>query len=311
MSPARADRLRAAMDERRASLDVAARLAADPVQFPRRYARRDDAEVAGLVAACLAFGNVATIRAKVGALLARVGPHPADYARTRTLASMERDLSGWRHRVYRGEDVARLLFGAGALLRAHGSIGAAFRARFDAAGGGVRAAMAAFVRDLRDASPPPRKRSSHDGRRTRRGEAGAPTRGLAHLLADPLAGSACKRLCLYLRWMVRPDDGVDLGLWDVPASALVVPLDTHVHRIARNLGLTRRRTADWVTALDVTRSLARLDPADPVKYDFAIAHMGIARDCPSRRVRRICSRCAMRGVCIRWREPAVARARGL
>ncbi|MBC7172411.1 MAG: DUF2400 family protein, partial [Polyangiaceae bacterium] len=104
----------------------------------------------------------------------------------------------------------------------------------------------------------------------------------------------------YLRWMSRPSDGVDLGLWSVAPSALVVPLDTHVHRIARNLGLTERNDASWRTAEEVTAALRELDPDDPVKYDFALCHHGVSRECPSRRDSAKCGACVLHSVCVNW-----------
>ncbi len=100
--------------------------------------------------------------------------------------------------------------------------------------------------------------------------------------------------------MVRPADGVDLGLWPLPTSALLVPLDTHVHRIARNLGLTQRRDASFRTAEEVTAVLRGFDPADPVKYDFALCHLGVSRECPSRPDPERCARCVLRTVCVQW-----------
>jgi hypothetical protein len=107
-----------------------------------------------------------------------------------------------------------------------------------------------------------------------------------------------KRLCLFLRWMARPDDGIDLGVWKgLPPSALVIPLDTHVLRISRAIGLTERRSASFRTALDVTASLRRLDPEDPVRYDFAIAQLGITRGCRHRHVPELCTPCPLRAGC--------------
>jgi uncharacterized protein (TIGR02757 family) len=127
---------------------------------------------------------------------------------------------------------------------------------------------------------------------------GPPTRGLSFLLPEPARGGAAKRLCMYLRWMVRPDDGVDLGLWSCRAPAdLVIPLDTHVARISRRLGLTRRRTAGWSTAREITEALRRLCPEDPVRYDFALAQLGISKDCVHRADPVRCPRCDLQGLC--------------
>jgi uncharacterized protein (TIGR02757 family) len=127
-----------------------------------------------------------------------------------------------------------------------------------------------------------------------------PRRGPAHLLADPRGPSSSKRLLLFLRWMVRAPDGVDLGLWNVDPAALLVPGDVHIHKRAYNLGFTRRRAASWRTTEEITQSLARFDPADPTKYDFSLCHMGMLQRCPSRRDPRRCEGCGVKPVCIHW-----------
>jgi endonuclease III len=100
--------------------------------------------------------------------------------------------------------------------------------------------------------------------------------------------------------MVRPADGIDLGLWPVPPSDLVIPVDTHILRISRNLGLTGRRTASWATAEEITAKLRELDPEDPVKYDFALCHLGVSRQCPSSPEHDKCARCVLQEVCGVW-----------
>jgi uncharacterized protein (TIGR02757 family) len=122
-------------------------------------------------------------------------------------------------------------------------------------------------------------------------------RGPAHMLPDPRAGSASKRLLLYLRWMVRPADGVDLGLWPVSPSVLLVPVDVHVHKLASNLGLTTAASPNWRMAEEITSVFRLFDPADPVKYDFALCHLGMASGCASRFVREVCEGCPIRRVC--------------
>jgi uncharacterized protein (TIGR02757 family) len=279
------DELKPALDALLARQDVAARRASDPVGFVHRYADPADREVVGLLASTLAFGQVATVRASIEKVLGALGDEPA-----RAIEALDEDalalrLEGFRHRVYRGDHLARMLSRAGAMRAREGSLGAAFAERLSRHGE-LRLALADFAAELRGEDAP---------------------RGLGHLLASPEKGSACKRLLLYLRWMARPADGVDLGLWPVSPAALVVPLDTHVHRIARNLGLTSRNDASWRTAEEVTAALRRLDPDDPVKYDFALCHHGVSRDCPSRRVPAKCDACVLRGVCRQWVTPSGTR----
>jgi len=272
--------LRQQLDRLLATSDRDAHRAADPISFVHRYERPDDQEVVALVAALLAFGNVTSIRRSVARVLEVLGPRPARRLARARRSTLERELSSFVHRVWRGEHVAALLHNAGALRRREGSLGAALGARMRERGA-LRPALASFADELRGP---------------------APDRGLRHLVPDPEKGSACKRLLLYLRWMVRGPDGVDLGLFEeVSPSSLLIPVDTHIGRIAHNLGLTEREDASWKTAEEITAALRRLDPSDPVKYDFALCHLGVSRQCPSRRDRAACAACALRSFCRRWR----------
>jgi uncharacterized protein (TIGR02757 family) len=267
------------LDHLLATFDPQARRATDPVAFVHRYARPDDREVVGLIASSLAFGQVGAVRASIGRVLAALGASPADTIDRSRESALRRRLDGFVHRVYRGPDLARMLAHAGGLRRQRGSLGDAMAHCLHVADGDLREALARLADDLRGPAPSP---------------------GLAHLVPDPRAGSACKRLLLYLRWMVRPADGVDVGQWSLPPSILLIPVDTHIHRIARNLGLTTRATPSWRTAEDITAALRCFDATDPVKYDFALCHLGISRDCPSRRDLAKCRPCALRDVCLQW-----------
>lgn len=265
--------------------DKLGRRTSDPVSFAHAYAAPADREVVALVAALLAFGNVVAIKKSVARALAALGPSPSRTVDTEDEAQLRARLEGFVHRVYRGPDLARVLSSAGALRREHGSIAAALSAMRARVALDEPDPMLATLISFADAL-----RGAQKGR----------GRGLAHLVPDPRKGSACKRLLLYLRWMVRPADGVDLGLAPLSAAELVMPLDTHIHRIGRNLGLTRRKDASYRTAREVTDALRALDPADPVKYDFALCHLGVSRACPSRRDPEKCAACVVRPVCRHW-----------
>lgn len=284
--------LKAALDRVRATCDVDVRREVDPVALVHRYEAAHDRELVALAAACLAFGNVKALFAKIEDALRRVGPEVAKAAED--LPALRRKLAGWKHRLFRADDLARLLAGGRAVQIARGSLGAAF-ANFLEIEGDLRLALVRWTREIRTAG-------GLDRPTTRRGP--------AHLLADPSKGSASKRLHLFLRWMVRPADGIDFGMWNVDPSLLLVPVDTHVHKLAKNLGITRRRDVSWRTAEEITAKLARFDPADPVKYDFSLCHMGMVQRCPSRRDRARCDGCGVMPVCVHWAtEPD--RAEGL
>src|SRR5262252_2322956 len=274
-----------ALERVRQSCDVPARLALDPVAVLHRYPRPQDRELVGLIASAVAFGNVKALRAKLEDALLRLGPDVARVADDK--GDVFARLAGWKHRVYRDEDLARLLWGARRVQRQAGSLGSRFAADLERAAGDLRLALTSFTSAIRRA-----------GRLAPK--SGQARRGSAHILADPRGASACKRLLLYLRWMIRPADGVDVGLWPIDPSALLIPVDTHIHKLSRNLGFTRRKNLSWKTAEEVTAALRRFDAADPTKYDFALCHLGMLQRCPSRRDAKRCQGCGVLPICRHW-----------
>jgi uncharacterized protein (TIGR02757 family) len=281
---ARQGRIRAALDEVRARCDVEARRAADPIGFVHRYADRESQELVALIASALAFGNVKALRAKIEDALGRLGPDLGKVADDPALVAAR--LRGWKHRVYRDRDLAGLVVGARRVQRRAGSLGEALARELQRTGS-LRPALSAWVAEIRrEGGLSPSSK-------------GAP-RGASHILADPEKGSAVKRLMLLLRWLSRPADGVDLGLWSIPTSALLIPVDTHIHKLSRNLGLTARKDVSWKTAEEITASLRRFDADDPVKYDFALCHLGMLQRCPSRRDPVRCEGCGIQAVCLHW-----------
>lgn len=280
--------LRQALDDVRARCNVEARRAADPVHFVHRYESREDQEIVALIASSLAFGNVKALCAKIEDVLARIGPRIALMADD--AEAIHDRLSGFRHRLYTGRDVALLVVGARRMQRAHGSLGASFMREL-AMGRPLREALKSWVVELRE-------RGGFSSFGAKNG------RGADHLLPDPSRGSAVKRLMLFLRWMVRPADGVDLGLWNVHPSSLVIPLDTHIHKLSRNIGLTTRTAADYRAAEEITAALSRLDPNDPTKYDFSLCHLGMLQSCPSQKDPVRCEGCGVKPVCRHWQGSA-------
>jgi uncharacterized protein (TIGR02757 family) len=273
------DGIREHLDALLASCDTESTRSRDPVDCVHGYDRARDQEIVGLIASSLAFGNALAARRSTDRVLAMLGPEPAAMVMDANHTELRRRLRGFAHRIYRGEHLAAVLWRAGQLFREYGTLGDAFAEFHRAGGGDFREGLARFADALRGDTT---------------------SRSLRHLVSDPRAGSACKRLVLYARWMVRPADGIDLGLWPIAPSELVIPVDTHIHRISRNLGLTDRRTATWATAEEITDALRKLDPDDPVKYDFALCHLGVSRECPSRPDPVKCARCALQDICSVW-----------
>jgi uncharacterized protein (TIGR02757 family) len=282
-SSARLRALGGVLDGVRAGCDVQKEREKDPVKFVHRYADLRDRELVALLASALAFGNVKALCAKIEDALDRIGPGIARAADDP--AALRARLRGWKHRVYRDEDLTCLLIGARRVQQQAGSLGEAL-ARELARAGTLREALAAWTGAIRREGGLDRE----SGRR-----------GGAHILADPAKGSAVKRLMLLLRWMARPADGIDLGLWPlIPPAMLLIPVDTHIHKLGKNLGLTRRNDVSWKTAEEITASLRRFDPQDPVKYDFSLCHLGMNQRCSSRRDPARCEGCEVKSVCRHW-----------
>ncbi len=264
-------------------------LARDPLQFARRYDHAHDRELVAMLSALLAFGRVGIITAKLSALFKLLGPSPSHTAQTLSRDALVSGLADFRHRTFAGPDIARLAWAAGQLQRNDGGLYVSLERAWNDTHD-LRASLARWVDALRTLAWP-------EGL----------TRASRHLLPDPLGPSAAKRLLLLMRWVVRPDDGIDLGLAKIPPSALVIPVDVHVHRIARNLGLTARHDASRRTADEITDALRALSPDDPVQYDMAVCHLGISLQCPSKRDPVRCDGCALRDVCVHWTDAVNAR----
>jgi len=225
----------------------------DPLEFLYNYGELPDREVAGLVASCLAYGRVAQILKSVEKILTPLGPRPRDFL-LQNPSDLRHALSkayeNFKHRFTDGEHMADLLARASGIISAYGSL-EEFMGSCLREGGSTLSALNIFSRAL------------------------SPSREGFSMLSSPEDGSACKRLFLYLKWMVRHDE-VDPGGWTVLSPKdLVMPTDTHIHNIARQLGLTERKQADLKTALEITRAFAVFSPEDPTRYDFALSRFGI------------------------------------
>lgn len=265
----------------------AAFLANDPLDFPRRYSDPEDREMAAVLSAALAYGRVTIIRNNLADLFRRMPEGPAAFVRKFDPRHDSARLAGFRHRFNTGEDVACLCLLLRGMLAEAGSLERFFLAGDDPLSTDTGQALSSFCRRALDLDV-----SALYGCRELPKEA-----AVRYFFPSPQGGSACKRLCMLLRWLCRPDDGIDLGLWQgIDPSRLVIPIDTHTARISRLLGLTARRSPGWRMAVEVTESLRRLDPEDPVRYDFALSHLGISEGCTGKRG-EVCIPCAVAGLC--------------
>ncbi len=247
--------------------DFDGRLAHDPISFPKRYRGARDIEAAGFVAASLAYGRVGLFMPVIDRVLGAMGPSPHGYLRRFSVGRARKALGGVSYRFQRPDDILALLYLMSRLIERHGSLEAAFMSHYGPDDEDTAPALAGFVSEAlgTDTSPV-------YGENVRPG-------GLRQMFPSPRDGGACKRANLFLRWMVRDSD-IDFGIWrGVPSHKLVIPLDTHIARVSRCLGLTERRSSGWKTAAEITRSLTMFDRTDPLKYDFALCHSGISGAC--------------------------------
>jgi uncharacterized protein (TIGR02757 family) len=256
----------------------------DPIQVVRRFSRPDDLEVVGFCASALAYGRVQSVLSSIEALLQAMGPSPAAYVRRFDPARDRRSLDHLVHRWTRGVDLAALVWILRQMLDSHGSIETFFLDGADPCATTIEQALDSFSRRACALD-----RRAVYGRLRR-------TPGVDYFFARPSSGGACKRLNLFLRWMVRRD-AVDLGVWTkVKPAQLIVPLDTHVIRLGRCLRLTRYSSPGWRMAADITASLRTLDPVDPVRYDFSLCHIGMMNACGYGK-RQADTQCPLRGCC--------------
>ena len=239
-------------------------------------------ELWSLASAAFAYGRASHIVTNIGGVLEAMGPSPAEYVRAVDADEARSRFKAFRHRFHKSEDLVGLLERISGVLRAHGSLGSLFRSVYREEEKDISGSLSRFVRKILECGP---------------ATAGPALKRLEYLLSSPSDGSACKRMNLYLRWMVRRTSP-DLGLWTfVEPSRLLIPVDTHVHRISTFLGLNHRKSADWQAARGITDQLSRFDPADPVRYDFALCRLGILDLCSRKRRKEQCDVCLLRDVC--------------
>ncbi len=270
-------KLRKHLEALKARYDQPEALAMDPLAIPLRFPNPADRELTAWVAATLAYGKVAPMLRAIEAGLKPLGPEPALWLQERTLAQATRELrkalGGWVWRFHTAEDLIQWLL-AWKRLDAGEGLEAAFTPQ---PGAHPDEALSRLVQRLRGEGPA--------------------TYGFRFSLPDPAEGGACKRWRMFLRWMVRPE-WPDLGVWKgLSPAELLIPLDTHVARTARFIGLSHRATADGAMAREVTESLRQAAPGDPLTYDFALSHLGILGDCPAFRQRPHCLPCPLYKVC--------------
>ena len=258
----------------------------DPVSLILKFIDPGDREIVAFLTAVFSYGNVKQIQKSLETIFLFLGPHPAKTIQASTGSHWKRQIPRqFRHRFNGADDLGLLLTWLGEALRQSGSLKNFFYVglRENKEMGEI---LEDFIQRLTSLPGEPFKKPK--------------SKGALFFLPRPSGGSACKRLLLFLRWVsgVGP---MDLNLWtDFPRELLLIPVDTHVLRISKHLGLTKRKDNSWRTAQEITEKLKLLDSKDPTRFDFALCHMGISKQCPSRVDRKICDQCGMNSLCVTY-----------
>lgn len=235
----------------------------DPIQFVHRYPAPQDQEVVALFASLLSYGNVRTILGSVEKILKPLGDTPAASILELNLTDRWK---GFKHRFTTGEDIEVLAHWIRGALKSHQSLESFFTATQVENRQTIKPLLSSFVQRFTTQRLPGRLVAVAERRE----------RNLKYLISDPERGSACKRLNMFLRWMVRPADGIDLGLWkSLSPEILVLPIDTHLLQTLIKLKWTKSATANWKVAEEATKRLRKICPEDPIRYDFALCHLSM------------------------------------
>jgi len=259
--------------------DFQERLVHDPIEFPHRYNNPRDVEVSAFIASSLAYGKVELFKSVVEKILSIMGPSPYEFLLEFRLKKQEKLFEGIKYRFNENEDLIALIFILHKILISNRSLENIFRKYYQPDSRTIEGGLTGFIAALLEINTSPVY-----------GKDIKPA-GLRQLFPSPVNGSACKRANLFLRWMVRDKD-IDFGIWKgIPKKKLVIPLDTHIARISRCLGFTERKSQDWKMAVEITEALKKIDPEDPLKYDFALCHHGISGICKGMRESTECKGC--------------------
>ncbi len=265
----------------------------DPIAIPRRCTDPLEIEWVGFLTALFAYGHVPLFNRVIEKILSlakngKTNPPFYRYLLAFDPARERPRFEGIFYRFNRSQDIFCLVYLMSRIAQEYGRLQSVFLSGYRENDDDIGPALSQFIAKMKAIDTRPIY-----GTKTK-------PYGLLYFFPSPDQGSACKRLNLYLRWMIRPNDGIDFGLWDkIPPSKLIIPLDTHIARIGRYLGLTSRKTADLKMAREITQSLKAFDPVDPVKYDFSLCHLGISQSCPVSPDVQKCRVCPLQPACKR------------
>jgi uncharacterized protein (TIGR02757 family) len=237
------------------------KLEPDPLQFPHLFKDEKDIEVIAFIASVFAYGNVKQINNSLNKFLLVCDNRPYKFIKNYSAKDFQNQFS-FIHRFYLSKDITQLFHLLNLTYQKFGSLKKIFLSGYRESDENVKNTITNF--------------SDFFLKNTKK-EFGKVSNGMKFMFPLPEKGSACKRMNLFLRWMVRKDE-LDFGLWkEIPTSKLIIPVDTHVSRICKQLKLTTRKNVSWQMAEEITNNLKKFDPNDPVKYDFAICHIGMRK----------------------------------
>ncbi|MEK7286533.1 MAG: TIGR02757 family protein [Nitrospirota bacterium] len=275
------------------NIPILHRIQNDPVAILHRYCDPIEIETVGWLTASFSYGRASFFHQPIEKILSLAKESDSFYKYLLTF-NLSRERHRFRDITYRfnsANDILALIYIMSQIISEYGTLQAAFMSGFRDTDPDIGSALSRFVEKMRNTDTKPIY-----------GTTKKPA-GLLHFFPSPAEGSACKRWNLYLRWMVRPNQCLDFGIWKaIFPSQLIIPLDTHITRIGQYLGLTSRKTPDWVMAKEITQNLMRFDPNDPLKYDFPLCHLGISGLCPTVLKREKCQICPLLPACPRGRR---------
>lgn len=233
----------------------------DPLEFPHRFKNPLDIEISAFISSVFAYGTVAQINNSLKKIHLLMDHQPYEFVKNYSYSNGLELFKDFKHRFYNSEDIAKFFYSMNKIYSSYGTLKYLFLLYYFEEDPNLKNSISFLSKSIFKIIS----------------EKGNPTHGMKFMIPDPLKGSACKRMNLFLRWMIRKDQ-LDFGLWnEIPPSKLVIPVDTHVAKICKQLKLTKRKNESWLMAEEITEHLKRFDASDPVKYDFAICHIGMRK----------------------------------
>lgn len=233
-------------------------IAPDPLQFLHQYRAKEDIEIVGFISSIFAYGNVSQINLILSKIFSELGTSPYQKILGMNESEIKIFTNKIRYRFYTPQDVEELFLTLQKILSENFSLKNIFLERYKSSDKNIKTALSHFSEQILNYFP-------------------TKTRGIKFMFPNPNDGSTCKRMNLFLRWMVRRDE-LDFGLWnEIATSKLIIPVDTHIAKICKQLKLTKRNSVNWAMAEEITENLKKIDSDDPVKYDFALCHIGMRK----------------------------------